>query len=462
MELLAWRQFTKKKNSTKRPDPDNAVSYDVKLKDGCSTQSPVFMINGIDLDINYVKWNNYYFFVDEIILSNNNIYELHCSMDVLASWKGTIGNYNAFIERSASAYDVMVNDSLLSASQSVVSSSSAYTDIGLGLGCYIFSVFNLTGIHWYATTNIGALVTMFNNISYDSNFITAFPVNLALGALDFADWMGDVMWVPFNVGDIADTNNRMSQITFGYIIADLSANFNCYPLTYDSRMLAANALNLPTNYYSDFRKANDKYSAYTLYLPGVGTVSLPAIHTVNNDLYVDAAIDFYSGSINYMLRQGTGTNYKIISQYNGQIGIPVPMGKSSGIDGGNLITTAIGAGVAVATEGAGSVVAAKAGEALIGAAVSTAQSVIAPNVSISGGAGNRAYAVWNNVIRVSVQNYGTKQYPTSVAGRPLYEYRTISTLSGYIKCGAASIDIFGMGPEKDAVNAYLNSGFYYE
>ena len=48
-------------------------------------------------------------------------------------------------------------------------------------------------------------------------------------------------------------------------------------------------------------------------------------------------------------------------------------------------------------------------------------------------------------------------------GRPVMKLTTLSTLNGmYIKCSDASVPIAGMGSEKDAVNDFLNSGFYLE
>ena len=47
-------------------------------------------------------------------------------------------------------------------------------------------------------------------------------------------------------------------------------------------------------------------------------------------------------------------------------------------------------------------------------------------------------------------------------GRPTMDTRTISTLSGYIQCSNASIECAALDIDKDTINGYLNSGFYYE
>ena len=84
------------------------------------------------------------------------------------------------------------------------------------------------------------------------------------------------------------------------------------------------------------------------------------------------------------------------------------------------------------------------------------------NTSVIGIPGNKANLTQFPNIVVSVQRYGGKDIPTDVAGRPLYENKQIKTLSGYVKCQNASINISGLAGDKEEVNAYLNNGFYYE
>ena len=57
---------------------------------------------------------------------------------------------------------------------------------------------------------------------------------------------------------------------------------------------------------------------------------------------------------------------------------------------------------------------------------------------------------------------GSTGIPTTQKGRAKFAAATISSLSGYIQCMDASVDIPGYSSEKDRVNGYLNGGFYYE
>lgn len=84
------------------------------------------------------------------------------------------------------------------------------------------------------------------------------------------------------------------------------------------------------------------------------------------------------------------------------------------------------------------------------------------NTSVIGIPGNKANLTQFPDIVVSVQRYGSKDIPSDVAGRPLYKNVKINTLSGFVKCSGASLDIAGFSGDKEEVNAYLNSGFYFE
>lgn len=84
MTATFWSNFSKRQNSTLQPSTAG-TSYTVYLKDNVSVLSPVFLIDGIDLSVTYCRWNGRYYFVRDIILSNNNIYQVSCEIDALAT-----------------------------------------------------------------------------------------------------------------------------------------------------------------------------------------------------------------------------------------------------------------------------------------------------------------------------------------------------------------------------------------
>lgn len=460
VSITLYKNFSKKRNSTKQPT--GGTTANVVFKDKCSIDNPIFLIDGVDLAYNYLKFNDTYYFIDDIILSNNKIYELHCSKDVLATYKTAIGSYNAFVERSASAYDNKINDRLLSSTQQITNSAVGATSVGLSSsGCYIFRTIGCdsnynTGLFLYATNDLEVVGEIYDNTAYGvtQTVIDQIVQSLGMSALDTSQYLQSVMWVPYDIANLAGSSTN--EIVLGFYQADVTGR-GVKQLSITSKGTAT-SLVLPTNAYSDFRAGNPQFSVYNLYLPGVGTVGLDSLHASRGTVTISIDVDLISGAVAYVLKHvNSGC---IIATFTGQLGVDIP-----------LVSTAVNsAGAVESFAGTAATVAAAiasenyfgAAAAAVGGTVSTVNTLTSAQGSLNGYTGNIGFAKSHHQVLCSVVNYGSKSFPDSVAGRPLYEYRTISTLSGYIKCGAASIDIPGEGPDKDAVNAYLNSGFYYE
>ena len=460
VSITLYKNFSKKKNSTKQPT--GGTTANVVFKDDCSIEAPVFLINGVDLDYNYLNFNGAYYFIDDIVLRNNNIYELHCSKDVLATYKTTIGSYNAFIERSASVYDNKINDRLLSSTQQITNSAVGTTSVGLSnSGCYIFRTIGCdsnynTGLFLYATDDLEVVGEIYNNTAYGvtQTIIDQIVQSLGMSALDTSQYLQSVMWVPYAKGDL--TGSDTNEIVLGFYQADVTGRgVKTLSITHKG---TSTSLVLPTNAYSDFRAGNPQFSVYNLYLPGVGTVGLDSLQASRGTVTISIDVDLISGAVAYVLKHvNSGC---IIATFTGQLGVNIPL-VSTAINSAGAVEsfagTAATVAAAVATENY-----IGAAAAAVGGTVSTVNTLTSAQGSLNGYTGNIGFAKRQHQVLCSVVNYGSKSFPNTVAGRPLYEYKTISTLSGFIKCGAASIDIPGEGPDKDAVNSYLNGGFYYE
>ena len=90
--------FSKRKNSTKLPTNETPTIIDVTLKSGTSLISPTFLINYSGRPtFNYLHFQGRYYFVIDIVSVRNDLWEISCTVDALASWKTTIGNTNALI-----------------------------------------------------------------------------------------------------------------------------------------------------------------------------------------------------------------------------------------------------------------------------------------------------------------------------------------------------------------------------
>lgn len=464
MELILYTDFSKRRNSTKQPS--GGTAYDVHLKAGCSVENPVFLIDGINLNVTYAEWNNAYYFIDDIIVGNNNIYEIRCSIDVLATFKTTIGAYTAFIERSASSFDTRVNDVLLSATQDIVYKSVTTASLrpypSSVTGCFLIEVMNQNGIEVIACESLEPFAVILDPASYSAQNIIDWIDSKISQAFDLDVYIGGVRWVPFDPSGIGTqtTHVDIGPIQTNYYGDDLPL---VYIMPQEHYVRTAHTLTLPTAYYDDFRQCNPRWTEYKCFLPGIGIVTLDSAligtaildgETVN----VESAIDLISGDISYSF-DITG-NLVPFAVYKGNVSVSVPIGKTSTDIGRAFESTAAGvAGVATAAmihNYAGAAVGA------ISTIVNVADNILTPTTNITGGSGNKGFILSQHTISLSTICYGSKEFPASELGRPLYEHKQINTLSGYIKCQGASLDSASMGSEKDEINRFLNNGFFYE
>lgn len=86
----------------------------VYLKSPCDIINPVFVISGNRAESNYLWCDEFsrYYFVDDVVFLNGNRCELHCSVDVLMTYKSSILNTTAVIDRANENFNVSLVDDI--------------------------------------------------------------------------------------------------------------------------------------------------------------------------------------------------------------------------------------------------------------------------------------------------------------------------------------------------------------
>lgn len=105
--------------------PNNKISKNIlpqrditgSLNDSCSILNPVLLVEYPNEDIlkhNYIKIDEFgrYYFIDEIIVVTPTLYELHCRVDVLMSYKDRILAQTVIVQKAEdrSAYNTYLDD----------------------------------------------------------------------------------------------------------------------------------------------------------------------------------------------------------------------------------------------------------------------------------------------------------------------------------------------------------------
>ena len=123
-------------------------------------------------------------------------------LDVLATYKADIVNYPAFVERAASAFDVFVNDPLLSQKQLLLRETqnlTAITDFfDTGAGCFLVECLAKDqGIVLYATNNLDPYKYILSPGVYTATDQAQWIQSTIAQSFDLDVYIGHVKWFPF-------------------------------------------------------------------------------------------------------------------------------------------------------------------------------------------------------------------------------------------------------------------------
>lgn len=464
MLIKVFSNFSKRINSTKQPTGGTDVN--VLLKDQCTILNPVFELNTLDFSINYVQAFGNYYFCDVTNLDGHRS-ELHCRLDHLATFKSQISGYTGFVEYAASSSNVVITDP-----RNIPTAEIVMTPTNINMlsthpwsttGCYVLGVISTT-----ATGQTGVLdyysltpqeMALFCAILNDQNIWTQIKDQFT----SVMDSIVSCIWLPFSgVGDTQAVlhigNTAFSALQMVNRITNRVGTFSS-GLTNIGFASWSGGAGVDMSY---FEKA--PYATGELYLPFIGFVELDLdILAFTKSLQLSGWYDTITGDIVYKIQYGAA----FVSSYSGNIATKLPVTGASydGIGVASGVMTAVGglAASAAALISGGSALPAL---AAVGAGAAHAAKSTQIHTMINGNNSSALGAQMGltpfAVIYQNVPAYNDPLSPKAEQGMPYYQTATLSSLSGYIKCSGASVQIPGDGAEQDTVNSYLNSGFYLE
>lgn len=217
---------------------------------------------------------------------------------------------------------------------------------------------------------------------------------------------------------------------------------------------------------ADWRR-NGPYHEVMLYIPYIGNISIPTSSIIDDStISVDVSIDSSTGDAIFVVAVGSisaGSVTKVIGQYASNLSANFPIGASN-VSAGQVATTIAGAAAGVAATlaapGVGGVAAA--GVATIYGELNNAT----PLPSTIGSAGGGAIlALFGYNIRCMSIYHDTNVSPDSVSdqiGTPTMAVKSLSTLSGFVQCSNAHVQLAAHLDEMNEVDNFLNTGIYLE
>lgn len=253
----------------------NTMEISATLKESVDIKAPIFKVNFDPSNYNYISWARSdgptrYYWIDNTVYIHNNLFEIHCSMDIMATYytviqRGLTGKllYSTresdwdqyfddlrFSPSSLDVYDyypIMDEDAAwMAETANVFGNDSQIWDIEYnpdgtvyryGKGCYIVQTTSNSGPHIYIM-NSNAFKHFLQNIS------STFWGGIQNLGIDMTKYVEMANWCPINIGYLKtkigvnncitnDSNNQWAvanTTTLGYIDSTQGENSYEVPL----------------------------------------------------------------------------------------------------------------------------------------------------------------------------------------------------------------------------------------
>lgn len=437
MRITLW-DFSKRVNSTKIPTTQGTVS-DVFLKEDTSRFSPVFEINNVDnIPFNYLKFEDRFYYITNVVCIANDVYQLECSIDVLGTWRGQIASTTGFKLYSSVGFDTDIPDTRLSTVSSPTFSTSS-GDLYTNSKRYIIN---------YVTTHptvggSGLVVVNSFNAKSIANEITNTDLLNALKDLQKSfqscyDSVISCIQVPFDLSSGSNVDIYLGDYNIG-VKGGIPEDVVSFDLT----------LNIPWQ-FNDWRNRSG-YTSLIIYLPAVGYVEL------NPDDFIGKT--FLKVRLSVSGLDGTGAyNIENIMRVPVNFGVYVPMNglayNSVGFVGNavsSLSSALVGDTTGTIASGFNAIKSSTARATGTGGSYSGSACYLAP------------IGYTSNEVTLTTICHDTTIMPSSinaVQGQPVNAVGGVT--SGYNEFVNASVECNAPNDLKEQINGYLNGGFYYE
>ena len=503
---------TKRLNSTALP-PTVAFYGDCVLKNPTSIINPVLILNFSGKPaVNYFGFDDRYYWITDIIALNNERWEIHGAIDVLATYKGHINATSAFV-----LFDSTANTQLPDNRLAIKTDCKAYTatanmpwDFDGGTGTYLIcTTGNCDEVDLYTGTitansreGTGVYIlpkNQIDNLGFDGSDLTTAitssynswntqmnnawnnamsydPLQDPFGSLcAWLAYVGIGFWSGIAAGldfirilgsQLLGGGTALSNIKTAYwlpfVIPAAASVATSKPLalgSYEDNITGLRRVDDPVItsawvsvnipwQYSDWR--NVSCTEVMLYIPLIGCINIPSeVVKGNNAIQVRIALNLYSGSMACEVRCDSAS----LGTYGANVAMPYMIGDSN-MNVGGIVNTIASASTAN----------------YLGTATGLAQS-LSPMATSVGGIGGGAGTGLSDDIMCICRVHDTSQTPSallSTIGTPTNQLKTLNG-SGYCQCMNAQMNCATVNGEPtptmteiQMVNNYLNTGVYLE
>lgn len=459
--------YSKKDNSTAHPSASDGTRYRCSVKTGSSIISPVIEISVEELPgYNYAYIGSFkrWYFVTNITF-DRGVWVLSLTCDVLASYKTEIGATAMYFERASAGQNVRLKDGMfpVTGSSTVQKNIIKYGNlVGFNTGSIVVTVLSkasASGLSTYVFTSATEFYNFCDSLmatGTDSSESVWDSVreSIKITTYDPIRYIGSVLWFPH---EVKHSNNAITSLKLGNFTA---TGFTCYRYyTASSPQHTKYSIPVPKHPQTSSRGKWVNLAPcteYELQLPPFGTISLDTTALIDaSSIEVDILPDPFTGMGRCIITTDTNAS---LADLAGQYGVPVQITSMVNMNYGAAISAAVNAGLGAAAVKLGDV------DGAISGAMKTVSGIgdmIKGTVSTSGSTGS-IIDHQTDIVLYS-RFFTVADDDNANTGRPYCAMTTPATLNGYMVAQKGLVQSAqATRPELDAVNAYMEGGFYFE
>lgn len=396
MPTIVIGNTSKRINSTSQTF--SGTSCSCLLKDPCSMQRPVFRVQGLTKGnlYNYCSFEGRYYWVDDIVYETNNIQDVYCHLDPLATYKSAIlGTKGLVAYGDSTHWNQYVDDTRFFPEVKTTcfnKEAAIFPFDPSSQGCIVMTFAQTTSVDWISNMSstdygggitpcglhvailtvsdfkacIGDLTHFGDTVPSDPTLITsigeacleivqAFARSMeSSGGGSFMDNIKRCIWLPFSFSDLVSKCG--GAIRYGMMIGGmLASNVNWYEIPTNQVYHASGSFDITSNInaFTDHLPflRNNRFMGLQLNTPG-GCAAIPndvLLDPSNSNLtyYLRSAISVQDGS--WACRISNDSTHKDTFQmFTGNVGIDL-MGS---IYSGPTTSTRVGEAIVQLEKGA--------------------------------------------------------------------------------------------------------------
>lgn len=453
----------KRKNSTWVPPESSAIVIRTgALRSPSSISSPTLSVQyndatGNPASLNYCyieEFNRYYFVNDWTFEEGIWVCSLEC--DVMASFKGEIGEKNYYIIRTSTTFNGEIADGLYPTESSPIryinkSDSVLFPAMdNFGNGTFVVGIVGQGGVSDYFAFDYTSFVAFSKNIFSSMDWLNGGSLeslgeDIAKLVFNPSQYITSVIWFPFNIlEDIIVTHKKIS---FGWWEVNVFAE----QLGNNNSILKTTTIKAPKhpqqargNYLNCF-----PYRRSKIHIQGFGTGDLNSSKIKSDTITIKVVIDIRTGVASAYV-EDTDSGYLLLNT-EGKVGFSLAIGDVS-----NDLVGAIGSAVAgVASIATGNMIGA--GASLLNMGLQMTQSDVSM-FSRADSTSNLRYGTY-----LFTDCFQIADEDNADNGRPYMRNGTPSVMGeGYYIVENGNVNIVGAYSEEiSMIKKYLEGGFYY-